>query len=71
MFRISYYKTEDTKVMMVTLHIIKQTIILQPGFFYKVTGVDRNVIVGCRDLEASILVDLGFVFPNRINQKIG
>lgn len=71
MFRISYYKTEDTKLMMVTLHIINQTIILQPGFFYKISGVDRNVVAGCGDVEGSILVELGFVFPSRLNTKIG
>lgn len=71
MFTISYYKTEDTKVMVVTLHAIKQTIILQPGFFYKITGVDRKVISGCNDFNGTILVDLGFVFPFKSDRKIG
>ncbi|QDZ88758.1 hypothetical protein D0441_31530 [Priestia megaterium] len=71
MFRISYYKDEHTRLMKVTLHIINQTIILQPGFFYKVAGVDRNVIVGCRDIEVDILIDLGFVFPSKLHTKIG
>lgn len=57
--------------MMVTLHVINQTIVLQPGFFYKIAGVDRRVIVGCKDVDAKILVDLGFVFPSKFSRKIG
>jgi hypothetical protein len=71
MFRISYYKTEDTQLMMVTFHQLQQTIVLQPGFFYKVSGFDRKVVLGCRDVNVNILVELGFVFPSKISRKIG
>jgi len=56
--------------MVVTLLALKQTIILQPGFFYKITGVDRKVMVGCGEFSGTILVDLGFVFPFKSDRKI-
>lgn len=71
MFRISYLRNEVTMNYHVTLHVISQTIVLTPGFFKKVIGMQGNVVAGCRDVNSEILIELGFVFPSRMSRKIG
>lgn len=71
MLEVSYYKAEETGLMVVTLHALKQTIVLQPGYFYKIAGVSRNVVVGFWEMDVNTLIDLGFVFPSRFGRKIG
>lgn len=63
MFRISYFREENTDLYRVTLHQIGQTIILSRHILVKKIGMNPRVLVGCKDIPIHEIIDLGFVFP--------
>jgi len=63
MLRISYSSIEGTNLYKVTLHALNQTIVDSHGFLSNSMGMYPDVLVGCKDLSISAIIDLGFVFP--------
>jgi len=63
MFRVSYSREYDTNLYRVTFHQLGQTIVLPHGVLVKKISMDPRCSVGCKDLTACEIIDLGFVFP--------
>lgn len=63
MFRVSYSREYDTNLYRVTFHQLGQTIVVPHGVLVKKISMDPRCSVGCKDLTAYEIIDLGFVFP--------
>lgn len=68
MFRVSYSREYDTNLYRVTLHVIEQTIILPSSILVKKIGMEPRCDVGCKDLTVCEIIDLGFMFPAKIDR---
>ncbi|MEQ2529760.1 hypothetical protein WMO40_24160 [Bacillaceae bacterium CLA-AA-H227] len=66
MYWISYFK-HDSGNYYVTFS--SQTIVVLPGFFKRVIRMQGNVIVGCGQVDAEVLNELGFIVPTRFLLK--
>lgn len=63
MFQI-FYEKHETGNFYVTLLCISQTIVLRPGFFRKIVGINKKTVAGCCEITAEQLCELGFVIPS-------
>lgn len=70
MFRISYANEEGTDLYRVTLHVIGQTIVLSRHILVRKIGMDPRCVVGCKDITACEIIDLGFVFPMKDTRMV-
>lgn len=70
MFRISYSSIEGTRLYLVTLHQLNQTIVLSRGFLAMTMGMHPHVVAGCQDLTISAIIELGFIFPAKYSKLV-
>lgn len=59
--QISYFE-HVSKNLIVTLHLLNQSIVINPSYFYKVLNENIPVTYGCREISFDIAQELGFVF---------
>lgn len=70
MFNVSYVREEGTILYKVTLHAINQTIVLPGGVLVKKIGMNPRCSVGCQELSVCEIIDLGFVFPAKVDRLV-